>query len=66
MSATTFTVERPGYTRPWYVIVQYDHGQADWFWGVYHSDRTTRPVTDGRAPTQEEASQAARTAAETL
>lgn len=62
MSATTYYLERPGYYMPWYVIITFDHSQQDYAWGVYHSDRTTRPAWTGHAPTQEAAEEAAQAA----
>ena len=59
MSATEFTIERPGYFLPWLAILTYDQSNEEWSWGVYHHDRTTRPVWNGRAPNKDEARQAA-------
>lgn len=59
MSSFEFTIPRPGYFLPWLAIVKYDHGRQEWAWGVYHHDRTTRPVWDGREQSYEDARQAA-------
>lgn len=59
MSQTEFAIDRPGYFLPWLCIITFDHSQQDYAWGVYHHDRTTRPVHYGHAPTKAEAREAA-------